>query len=127
MDVPAPATASRSILVVEDEAIIAMMLEEYLQALGHSLCGVATSLDEANALIGEKGGAIDLAILDCHLGEEEVWPVADRLAEMGVPIILSSGGSISSLPPRYARCAMLHKPYTISALTDLLAGFFDPA
>jgi DNA-binding response OmpR family regulator len=127
MNVFEPPASGRSILVVEDEAIIAMMLEEYLAALGHNVCGMATSLDEANALIGERGGAIDLAILDCHLGEEEVWPVADRLTEMGVPIILSSGGSISSLPPRYAQCAMLHKPYTISALTDLLDGFFDPA
>ncbi len=104
-----------------------MMLEEYLGALGHNVHGMAASLADAEALIGETGDGIDLAILDCHLGDEEVWPVADRLAALGVPIILSSGGSISTLPPRFSGCAMLHKPYTMGALSDLLAQLSDAA
>lgn len=102
--------------------MIAMMLEEYLQALGHRVHGVAASLAEADALIDSVDGkdAADLAILDCHLGGEEVWPVADRLAALNIPLILSSGGSISTVPERFAHCAMLQKPYTMAALTDIL-------
>lgn len=103
--------------------MIAMMLEEYLAALGHQVRGVASSLAEAMALadtIGTDDG-VDLAILDCHLGAEEVWPVADRLVAAGIPVILSSGGSISTLPSRFAHCPMLQKPYTMAALTDILA------
>ncbi|MBP6029926.1 MAG: response regulator [Sphingobium sp.] len=111
---------TRSILIVEDEAMIALMLEEYLDMLGHHVSGVAASIAEAEALI-ERGG-IDLAILDCHLGGEEVWPVADRLMADGVDVILSSGGSIAALPPRYAACPMLQKPYTIGALDELLGS-----
>jgi DNA-binding response OmpR family regulator len=107
-----------SILIVEDEAMISMMLEEYLEALGHKVAANASSVDEAMALI--KSGTPDLAILDCYLGSEEIWPVADILTECGVPVILSSGGSTSTLPERYASCPMLQKPYTIGALSDIL-------
>lgn len=107
-----------SILIVEDEAMISMMLEEYLEALGHKVAANASSLDEARVII--EGTIPDLAILDCYLGSEEIWPVADILTERGVPVILSSGGSTSTLPERYASCPMLQKPYTIGALSDIL-------
>ena len=100
--------------------MIAMMLEEYLAVLGHHVRGVVASLAEADAVIGD-GGVIDLAILDCFLGGEEVWPLGDRLAERGVPLILSSGGSISTIPERFASCPMLQKPYTIAALSEMLS------
>lgn len=101
--------------------MIAMMLEEYLGVLGHHVRGVAASLAEADAVIGDGGGLIDLAILDCFLAGEEVWPLGDRLAERGVPLILSSGGSISTIPERFAACPMLQKPYTIAALSEMLS------
>lgn len=115
-------SVARSVLIVEDEAIIAMMLEEYLSALGHQVRGVASSLAEAAALIDalDGEGAVDLAILDCHLGGEEVWPVADRLLAADITVILSSGGSISTLPERFSACPMLQKPYTMAALTEIL-------
>jgi DNA-binding response OmpR family regulator len=92
------AARARSILIVEDEAMIAMMLEEYLLALGHHVAGIAACIAEAEALI--DGGRVELAVLDCNLGGEEIWPVADRLTGQGIPIILSSGGSVSTLPER---------------------------
>lgn len=98
--------------------MISMMLEEYLEALGHKVAANASSLDEAKVII--EGTMPDLAILDCYLGGEEIWPVADILTERGVPFILSSGGSTSTLPERYASCPMLQKPYTIGALSDIL-------
>ena len=107
-----------SILIVEDEAMIAMMLEQYLDALGHRVSGSASSVDEAMALIGKAD--VDVAILDCYLGDVEVWPIADILKERGIPFILSSGGSATALPANHASCPILQKPYTIAALAELL-------
>ena len=74
----------RSILIVEDEPLIAMMLEDFLDSLGHKVRGtcdnVQSALDEV-----EKGG-FDLAILDVNLKGENVWPVASRLRERNVPL-----------------------------------------
>ena len=68
---------ARSILIVEDEPLIAMMLEDFLDSLGHKVSGtcdtVQCALDEV-----EKGG-FDLAILDVNLKGENVWPVATKL------------------------------------------------
>ena len=68
----------RSILIVEDEPLIAMMLEDFLNSLGHKVRGtcdtVQCALDEV-----EKGG-FDLAILDVNLKGENVWPVATGCA-----------------------------------------------
>ena len=67
---------ARSILIVEDEPLIAMMLEDFLDSLGHKVSGtcdtVQCALDEV-----EKGG-FDLAILDVNLKGENVWPVATQ-------------------------------------------------
>lgn len=98
--------------------MIAMMLEEYLDELGHRVVGIASTLDEAVALIENERS--DLAILDCYLGDDEIWPVADILKERGIPFILSSGGSTSVLPENHASCPMLQKPYTIGGLAELL-------
>ena len=78
----------RSILIVEDEPLIAMMLEDFLDSLGHKVRGTCDSvrcaLDEV-----EKGG-FDLAILDVNLKGENVWPVASRLREKKVPFVIAN-------------------------------------
>lgn len=91
-----------------------MMLEDFLDSLGHRVHGVAASLAEARALATQ--GGFDLGILDCNLGGEPVWPIADMLDDEGVPFLFSSGGSVSDLPPRHAHRTMLEKPYTMATI-----------
>ncbi|MGD9811086.1 MAG: response regulator [Sphingobium sp.] len=112
--------ARRSILIVEDEAMIAMMLEEFVDALGHHVKGVVSTVEDACDIV--RGGGFDLAILDCNLEGAPVWPVADMLEEAGIPYILSSGGSISEIPAPYVERPMLPKPYTIGTISDVLAA-----
>jgi CheY-like chemotaxis protein len=111
-------TVSRSILIVEDEPLISMMLEDFLESLGHRVAGscdtVAAALDRV-----EEGG-FDAAIIDVNLNGQLIWPVADRLAERGIPYILATGGHIELPPAHHAGVPVLSKPFTIDAIEPLL-------
>ncbi|MEO8722607.1 MAG: response regulator [Sphingobium sp.] len=108
----------KSILVVEDEALIALMLEDMIEALGHRLHGVAASLEEGCA--AAQTGDFDFAILDCNLMGEKVWPIAQILADRNVPFVFSSGGDILEIPEPHAQRPMLEKPYTFGAIAEIL-------
>lgn len=105
----------RSILIVEDEPLIAMMLEDFLESLGHEIVGTCETVEDTMAMI-DKGG-FDVAIVDVHLKNgEHIWPVADRLDDEGIPFILATGGHIEPPPARHAAAPVLSKPYTIDAI-----------
>ena len=107
-----------SVLIVEDEPLIAMMLEDFLDSLGHTIAGTAETVPEALAKVDE--GGFDVAIIDVHLKGEHVWPVADRLSEKGIPFVVATGGHISPPPPQHAGAPVLAKPYTIDAIDPAL-------
>ena len=109
----------RSILIVEDEPLIAMMLEDFLESLGHEVVGTCETVAEAMSRV--EAGGFDLAIVDVQLKDgERVWPVADRLAESGTPFILATGGHVDPPPARHAAAPLLSKPYTIEAIEPAL-------
>jgi CheY-like chemotaxis protein len=111
-------TACRSVLIVEDEPLIAMMLEDFLDSLGHKVAGTCESVSEALARVDQ--GGFDVAIVDIHLKGEQVWPVADRLVERGVPYVLATGGHIDPPPPAHAAVPILAKPFTLEAIGPVL-------
>jgi CheY-like chemotaxis protein len=111
-------SASRNILIVEDEPLIAMMLEDFLDSLGHTVVGTAETVQDALAKV--EAGGFDVAIIDVHLKGEQVWPVADRLTERGIPFILATGGHISPPPAEHAEAPVLAKPYTLDAVEPAL-------
>lgn len=100
--------------------MIAMMLEDFLQTLGHHVQGVASSVGEAEERV--RDGGFDLAILDCNLHGKEIWPVAEMLDGANIPYILSSGASASDIPEPFANRPLLAKPYTISAVSEVLTA-----
>ena len=108
----------RKILVVEDEPLIAMMLEDFLESLGHSVTATCESVQDAMAE-ANKGG-FDLAILDVNLKGESVWPVAERLREQRIPFVLATGGHVDPPPAEFARAPMIEKPYTIDRVTPII-------
>jgi CheY-like chemotaxis protein len=111
-------TGARSILIVEDEPLIAMMLEDFLDSLGHQVAGTCDTV--AAALDRVEEGGFDIAIIDVNLNGERVWPVADKLAENGVPYILATGGHIEPPPEAHARVPVLSKPFTLDAIEPAL-------
>ena len=115
---------SRNILIVEDEPLIAMMLEDFLESLGHSIAATCDSVDAALAEV-EKGG-FDVAILDVNLKGQNVWPVAARLREQGVPFVIASGGHVDPPPAEFAAVPLIEKPYTVDRVTPAInAAFAD--
>jgi len=111
----------RSILIVEDEPLIAMMLEDFLLSLDYRVAGICESLGEALAKVEE--GGFDVAILDVQLkGGEKVWPVADRLAAAGTPFVLATGGHVEPPPEIHRNAPVLAKPYTIDAIPRALSA-----
>jgi CheY-like chemotaxis protein len=107
-------TVSRSVLIVEDESLIAMMLEDFLASLGHELAGTCETVPDA--LVRVEEGGFDVAILDVNLNGQRVWPVADRLAAKGIPYILATGGHIEPPPAEHASAPVLSKPFTLDAI-----------
>jgi DNA-binding response OmpR family regulator len=113
----------RSILVVEDEPLIAMMLEDFLESLGHSVIATCESVSDALAQ-ADKGG-FDLAILDVNLKGESVWPVATKLRENNVPFVIATGGHVDPPPAEFANVPVIEKPYTVDRVTPALEAALD--
>ena len=122
MLIPASTLGQRSILVVEDEPLIAMMLEDFLESLGHSVSATCESVTEA--LVQADKGGFDLAILDVNLKGESVWPVASRLREKNVPFVIATGGHVDPPPAEFANVPVIEKPYTVDRVTPALDAAF---
>ncbi|MFN4095217.1 MAG: response regulator [Sphingomonas sp.] len=114
-------SAPQRILVVEDEPLIAMMIEDFLDMLGKDHAGTAESVAAALEIVA--AGGVDAAILDVNLsGGEQSWPVADALAAAGVPFILATGGSGDMVVEAYRDRPVLAKPFTMDAVEQALAA-----
>ncbi|MDQ4087792.1 MAG: response regulator [Pseudomonadota bacterium] len=96
------------ILVVEDEPIVAMMIEDLLEELGARALGPARS--NAQALHLAETSAIDAAILDVNLGDERSYEVAERLRERGVPFVFATGYGTAGCE-RFALVETVRKPF----------------
>jgi len=112
------------LLVVEDETLVAMLVEDFLTDLGCVVVDVAGTLEQG--LAAASSGAIDGAILDVNLGGAKVFPIADVLAERGVRFVFATGYGPGGVEPRYADRAIIAKPFRREALervlTDALIG-----
>ena len=114
-----PALLGLEILLVEDEALVAALLEDMLADFGCILAGAAATVSEALAAV-KAATDIDAAILDVNLGGEKVYPVADILVGRGVPIVFSTAYGPADLMERYPRARIIHKPYRPEALAEML-------
>ena len=106
------------ILVVEDEMLIALMIEDALTDLGCEMVGPASTLEAAMTLAAEK--PLHAAFLDVTIRGGEVFPVAERLLERGVPFVFSSGYGDWALPVAFRGYRRLVKPFTGAELTDMI-------
>jgi DNA-binding response OmpR family regulator len=115
----------RRILIVEDDMLIAIMLEDMLLDLGCVVIGPINTLQGALALAAEEAH-IDAAMLDIDLGGVPVFPVADVLRARGVPLIYSSGYGSAQIPAEDRGAAVLHKPFRARNLEAALHATLPP-
>ena len=112
-------TGPQQILIVEDEPLIAMMLEDFLDVLDKQAAGTADTV--ASALARVEQGGIDAAILDLNLrGGEKSTPVAEALADRGIPFIFATGGGEDGLDARFRDRPCLTKPFTMDGVQKAL-------
>lgn len=113
-----PWLKGKRILVVEDEALIAVMVEDMLMDMGSDVVGPAATIEAALALA--RAEAIDAAILDVNVRGERIDPVADVLMARGVPVLFATGYGEVKLASG-ATATVIDKPYTQEKLARGLA------
>lgn len=109
---------TKTILLVEDDPLVAMMLEGYLDTLGYALAGPAESVEAALHLIGTA--PFDGAIVDVHLANGEISaPVAAALKAADKPFLVTTGHQIA-LDVAFDGAPLLTKPFTLASLEEAL-------
>jgi CheY-like chemotaxis protein len=103
-----------SILLIEDEPMIRMMIADMVETLGHRIAAEAGNIDQAMELA--RSSSFDLAILDMNLNGVMSYSVADVITARNLPFIFASGYDRTCTPEQYCRSLVLQKPFTIDAL-----------
>jgi CheY-like chemotaxis protein len=97
------------VLLVEDEAVIAMLMEDMLSELS---CEVAETVGELDAAVAAaKTAEVDLAFIDVNLRGTPAWPVANVLRERGIPFVFVTGYGSAGADPAHKDVPVLQKPF----------------
>jgi CheY-like chemotaxis protein len=110
--------SGKRILIVEDEMLVAMMIEDMVAELGHTVVGVASRLKEGLQMAEEKD--IDFAILDVSLNGERSLPIAEALDAKGIPYVFATGYGARGVDSPRRQAPTLAKPFGIEDLQRVL-------
>jgi CheY-like chemotaxis protein len=111
----------RRVLVVEDESLVAMLLEDILADCGCEVIGPAANVADALSLV--DAGGVDLAVLDVNLGAGATsFPVADALKALAVPFIFVTGYGAGGVRADLRDAPVIPKPIDIAALQRVVLG-----
>jgi DNA-binding NtrC family response regulator len=103
-----------SILLVEDEAMIRMMVADMVETLGHRVAAEAGSMDKAMELA--RSATFDFAIIDMNLNGAMSFPLADAIKARNIPFIFASGYDSTRAAGQHRQATVLQKPFTIERL-----------
>lgn len=107
-----------SVFLVEDEAIIRMMIAGMVEELGHDVVAEAGNIAEALKIA--KTSDFGIAILDINVGGQRIEPVAEILNDRHVPFVFASGYGAAGLPEQYRDRTVLQKPFLVTQLADAI-------
>ncbi len=110
---------TKRILIVEDEFLVAMLLEDLLTEMGHKVVECITRVDEAVKYANQAD--VDFAILDINLGGVKSFPVAEILRRRGIPFVFASGYGSDGLTNAFEDELVLQKPYEPHELKRAIA------
>jgi CheY-like chemotaxis protein len=112
--------ASLRILVVEDEMLIAMMLQSLVEELGHRVVYRASTAAEALAIVDADHSQLDAATLDINLDGEHTDEVANALFARGIPFIITTGYDDPKLLAGFPVQPIIHKPFVPRQLDEAI-------
>jgi CheY-like chemotaxis protein len=116
---PSPVLSGKRILVVEDELLVAMMIEDILLEQNCSVIGPFSNLTDA--LAAAQTASFDAAVLDVNLHGQKSYPVGEILAARKIPFFLLSGYGEAALPEDHPEWRTCNKPFTAAELIQALA------
>jgi CheY-like chemotaxis protein len=111
------AISGNRILVVEDEALVAIAIREALEEQGYSVIGPCNRITDA--MVALRHNRVDAAVLDVNLGDVSVYPLADTLAAESIPFIFVTGYGSEELDRRFLTVPVLQKPIERQALQSI--------
>lgn len=115
-----PGLQGLRILVVEDEFLVASLIQDFLETAGCRVAGPIARL--AEAVKAAQVETCDAAVLDVNLGGHRVYPVAEVLSRRRIPFVFVTGYDADALPSEYHQRPMVHKPFRVK---ELLNAVFD--
>jgi CheY-like chemotaxis protein len=111
--------ANLNVLLIEDEVVVAMLLEDMLSDLGHHVIAAASRLDEAMKCAAEL--TFDLAIVDLNLNGERSDQLAKLLSSRGIPFVLATGYGEAELEEHWKGMPALQKPFQLEELSKAIS------
>ena len=110
--------AGKHVLIVEDEYFVADEVRRALEKAGAVVVGPAPSVEIGMHLIDDNN--VDGAILDIRLDGETVFPIAERLQDLGIPFVFATAYMQADIPERYGGYYLCEKPAELSAIAEAL-------
>lgn len=107
-----------TVLIVEDEVLVSVMIEDFLLDIGASEVIVCGSPNEANVVIGKR--SVHCAILDVKIGDADSFGLADELTQRGVPFFFATASGPDAIVERHRHRPILAKPFSNAQLLEFL-------
>ncbi len=111
------------ILVVEDEPLIAILIEDVLIEAGYDVAGPVSRVDAAIKLLETR--TVNAAILDVNLGDHDTYPVAETLRTKAIPFLFSTGYSELGIREDFAGTQTIRKPFNEADLLRHVTGLMS--
>jgi CheY-like chemotaxis protein len=120
MFIPEPLLAGKRVLIVEDESMVAMLIEGLLEECECSIVGPCGTFEKA--LEAARTETFDLAVLDVNLRGTMVYPVAELLSERHIPFLFVSGYGDDAIPPGHDAWRVCAKPFKGNDLVKMMSA-----
>ncbi len=113
----------KRVLIIEDEAMVALFLEDTLAEIGCEVAGHASHFEDA--MEKARSLSFDVAILDVNLNGRQTLPIAEAMVERGSPFVFATGYASTSLPPALRHVPIVPKPFEQRELESALLKAFS--
>jgi DNA-binding NtrC family response regulator len=118
--------ARKSVLIIEDEALVALSVETCLLDAGAAIVKIANSIASAQSALDE-GIPFDAAIVDLRLADGNASSLIQVLSEREIPVVISTGDEIDLEHPAFSKAvAILQKPHSDSDLIEAIVEWSVP-